>query len=697
MSLILSFTIFTLLFIYQYKQYKEVEGRLSTAYSSSQLQSPTLYKLFSTFSEAEHHFRYYSLTFDNNEFKLYQAKLDTIRSFVYSLEESEHSAKNQQLTGLTGSSIDNNLAMEYAALKKQVDNLVLYSTDSLQLLQGKKITTYSKKRILSSDTTLKNIFKDTVNRLVDQDTVVKKRAGLLKRIFQTKDDTLVNKNASEIINQEKLDIIQRRFDHLLNSNERIYQGNMQALRQTIQKLNQTEQELLLANFTLLNQLKVSIEKIQQLELQKIRKQEAYDFAIYKENAQKFGTQVFVVLFIVLLLIFFIMYYQNKVASYENKLIKEKEYASRIAEEKTAVLANISHDIRSPLNSLQGVIAQIKANDTKTLDREIIQSIDYDINVINSTINDILSLSKLEAGDLPINADPLSPYQLMEDVFNLHRFQAQNKQLNYRLENNIAPNIIIKSNAFRMRQVMSNLISNAIKYTDSGTVKISSEVVTLKNKQSLRLKVTDTGVGIAPGKRDEIFKKYFMVDNKPGNKGFGLGLYIVKLFSQQINGEVSFSQNPDGKGTVFSFTMPIAEVQVMPQPEQEVNLSLLPKDLKIVVIDDSPINLFFIQQLFKNHSAVKFFSNGKDALAYIKEEKVDYVITDLIMPEISGWQILKEIKENKNLQQVKVFVSTAEVMLLEQKQTFDWKFDAVIYKPINEKELVNIILANENKS
>nr|WP_237249437.1 hybrid sensor histidine kinase/response regulator [Sphingobacterium faecale] len=390
------------------------------------------------------------------------------------------------------------------------------------------------------------------------------------------------------------------------------------------------------------------------------------------------------------MIVFLIYYQYEVASYERKLLDEKDYASKIAEEKTNVLANISHEVRSPLVSLQGVVSLLKNNnDAKTIDKEIIQTIDNDINVINSTVNDILNLSKLEAGSLDIKFGYISPFKLIEDCIALHQYQAETKKLQLINDNKIDPHLMIWGNAFRFKQVLSNLISNAIKYTQKGTITIKAEIKKTGDKKRILIRVIDTGIGITDSKKDQIFRKYYIADNKNKSGGFGLGLYISKILSEQINSSISFVSEA-GKGTTFTFDVPIKKSHIEADGLQQLSVADLPKDLKIVFIDDSRIGLFFIQQLFGNNQNVRLFDNSQQAWAYLKSNPVDVVVTDLIMPELDGWEILNRIKSTDNTVHTKVFVCTAENMLLEGKSNQKYYFDGVINKPISENNLVTAL-------
>lgn len=666
-----------------------MENRINAAYSSGHLQSPALYKLFSTFSEADNLFRLYTINFDENDFQGYRSKLDTIKLVVDSLASLP--LESNPVKGNTNGVRQSNLALQYAYLKKQVDDIVYYAQDSLLALKTQKTSTSQKPRITQSDSIISRILRDTLKIAQEKDTVVRKKEGLFNRIFKAKNDTLVNQTTNEVLNVNQVDLVQRNIDHLISTNEKIYRNNLRDLRRIFQKLQGAEKDLILSNYALLNNLKVGIENLRQIELEQIRKAEEEDFALYKENSDNFGNQLIIALAIMLLMIVFLVYYQYEVASYERKLLKEKEYASKIAEEKTNVLANISHEVRSPLVSLQGVVNLLKNNnDAKTIDKEIIQTVDNDIAVINTTINDILNLSKLESGALEIKFDYFSPHKLVEDTIGLHQYQAEVKNLELHLENNIDPSLLIWSNTFRFKQVLSNLLSNAIKYTQKGSIRIVANVKMVNDKQKIIMQVIDTGVGIPDGKKDQIFRKYYVADNKNKAGGFGLGLYISKLLSEQIKASISFTSEV-GKGTKFTFTLPIERSQIQEKESRILSVSDLPSDLKIVFIDDSRIGLFFVQQLFKSSHNVHLFDNSIQAWNYIKSNPVDIVITDLIMPDLDGWDILNRVKSDDTKIATKVLVCTAENMLLEAKSNQKHYFDGSINKPINEANLVSTLL------
>lgn len=270
-----------------------------------------------------------------------------------------------------------------------------------------------------------------------------------------------------------------------------------------------ERQLLTSNYNLINNLKNTIENIRELEYNKLRDAEKAEYILYKYNINKFRLYALLALFVIIFMLSFIIYYQYAVSRTEQKLRKEKIYASQLAEEKTNLLANISHEIRTPLNSLKGVIKILSINKTEDIDKDLLSTIEYDINNINNTVNDILNLSKIESDSLEIILENVSIARIVNDTVGLHKYQAEQKGLKLINENLLDPQLKISSNEFRLRQIISNLVNNALKYTDEGSITVVSKIV--KNK--IIIDVIDTGKGIAEDKLDQLFRKYYTVDGE----------------------------------------------------------------------------------------------------------------------------------------------------------------------------------------
>lgn len=684
--IITSFITLCIIFISQYKQYKDVENRLNLAYSNTSKLSPTLYELFSTFTEVDNLFRMYAISFDDNNFKAYKYKLDTLNAIIHSLDtipntSNDPSSKKEIIL------LDQSLSLQYVALRKKIDDLIVFADNELSKTKSSFRST-ERDRILNSDSVIKRILSDTTALVkANADTIIKKKQGLLKRIFDTKSDTLLITSKSEILNVNQIDIVQKNIEHLIRINETSYANNFNDLRRVYLLSKEKERKLIISNYDLINELKKSIEEIREIEFLKFRNAEKDDYILYKLNTQKFRSYAIMALCVILLMLIFIIYYQYVVSKYENKLIKEKDYASKLAEEKTNLLANISHEIRTPLNSLKGVVKLLRSNKAKDIDDNLLTDINYDINLINNTVNDILNLSKIESGAIEVILDDVYISKIIDDTFSLHKYQAEQKGLKYSNENQLESNLKIKSNEFRLRQVISNLISNALKYTYKGTIKVVSKV----SNDKLIVDVIDTGIGIKENKLDQVFRKYYTVDGEKNKVGFGLGLHISQLLAQQIGGKLTV-KSQFGLGSTFSLIIPLNKTKSsVGKNESEIISKKLPLDTSIVLIDDNKINLLLAKQTFNEYPNIQFFDDSLQAIEYIKSNSPSIVITDIIMPQLSGWHILDKIKADKNLQHTKVFAHTAEGSIAENKSS-NYEFDGVLDKGFGIEDLSKIYLS-----
>src|SRR5690606_16383104 len=526
-AIIAIFAYISIVFIYQYIAYQKVKDRMDAAYALSLQQSSAFYHLFSIYGEADNLFRQYTIDFNQGIYEKYRGKLDTIKYYIDSLSALPNTNNLLQQSN-TDIQNRNLLAGEFASLKKTVDDLVFMAQDSLPTLASSQPQRMAAPRYISADSAINKILNDTA--LTKVDTLVREKQNLLKRIFNAKNDTVFAN--SQQFNIQQLDVLQRNVENVMVRNETIYNTSLGNLRRNFTSLRKKERALIQANYLLLNNLKIGVDNIRELERKAVREAEARDLSIYKENTKRLGNQLIISLSVMLLMVLFILYYQSKATTYEEKLEEEKDYAAKVAEEKTSVLANISHEVRSPINSLMGIIDILRKNGGKdTIQPEYLDSAAHEISVINSTVNDILNLSKLEVGALEVKIEYFSPSRLLLDIINLHTYQAQKKGLHFTQQIDPNPKLQIYRSSFRIRQIISNLISNAIKYTPEGKVSLKAYIRRVSNQDTLFVEVKDTGLGIAPEHRSQIFRQYYMADNKSKTKGFGLGLYISKLLSE----------------------------------------------------------------------------------------------------------------------------------------------------------------------
>lgn len=687
-SFIVLFLFIGAVFIYQYGQYKVLEDRLSEAYQTRKAGSDNFNYLFSTYSEAENTFRLYTVEFSDSTYNKYLAKLNLLKNFVDSLTALPPATNPLNNPALKVED-QQRVAMEFATLKKRLDHLVFHTSDSLGLLShhAKPGPNHS----IQIESVVDKVLLDTTTRIT-KDTIVRKRPGLLKRIFNAKDDTIVVANEHKGVNIERIAVLRENISTAQSDLEQAYLNNIVDLQHTFLQLQEKERQLITTNVDLLNKLKESMENIQALDRYTLRKAEENDFSLYKENIKRFGKQLVFALILMFIMIVALVYYQFYARSYERRLRIEKDYAAKLVEEKTSVLANISHEIRTPLNSLLGIIDLLKNRAaSEAVDETLIDSAYYSINLISNNIADILSLSKLEASQKgEIVTDYFSPSRSFHDVIALHKNQAELKKLKLRTEIDIDPQLSLSSNEFRIRQVASNFLSNAIKYTQKGEIIFRASLHHLGNESKLHFEVEDSGIGLKEQDRRQVFRKYFTANSNSG--GIGLGLYISKIMTEELGGVIGVKSKPM-KGAIFFADVPFSESRTEAREHRNARLSDLPDNLRLLVVDDNPINILLMKQFFRNVGSTHTVNSGEDALIFLNNHAVDLVITDIHMPGISGIELLERIRTEERFSTLPVVAISADVSSLKyaeetQPDTF---FDGFIEKPFTEAEIVKTII------
>src|SRR5690606_6808200 len=272
------------------------------------------------------------------------------------------------------------------------------------------------------------------------------------------------------------------------------------------------------------------------------------------------------------------------------------------------------------NSLLGVIDLLKSRATpESADEKLIDSVYYNINLIGNNITDILSLSKLEASHKSsIAKDYFSPSRSFQDLVALHRNQAELKNLQLHTEIEIDPLLSLSSNEFRIRQIASNFLSNAIKYTQKGKITFRASISQKSGESNLHVEVEDSGVGIQEKDRRQVFRKYFTAN--PNSGGIGLGLYISKIMAEELGGTIGLKSKPM-KGAVFFADIPFQESRIEAHEHRKAQLSDLPADLRLLVVDDNPINILLMRQFFKDLGSFHTVNSGKDALVFLGSQLV----------------------------------------------------------------------------
>jgi PAS domain S-box-containing protein len=386
-------------------------------------------------------------------------------------------------------------------------------------------------------------------------------------------------------------------------------------------------------------------------------------------------------------------------TYLKKASEDLRHAKEIAEKSLKVkenfLANMSHEIRTPMNGVIGMIDLL--NDTPLLEeqRKYVQTIKKSSETLLNILNDILDLSKIEAGKMQLRLAPISIEQTIEKLHALFHQQAilKNIELLYSIDSNVPKAIL--ADETRLLQILSNLTSNAIKFTEFGSVRIQ---VSLMSKQDLvnkiRVNIIDTGIGIPEDKLNILFGYFNQVDNSSSKSygGTGLGLAISKELSKLMNGEIGV-QTQANVGSTFWFTFEANEskrlIETKAEPTALIALEKPIKDFpKILLVDDNAINLFVASEILRKAGCeIDTAGNGLDAIQKVKETPYRIVLMDIQMPQMDGIEATAEIRK-LNLAVTPPIIAMTAYSMKEDKERFLVNgMDDYIAKPIKAEMLI----------
>jgi signal transduction histidine kinase len=377
---------------------------------------------------------------------------------------------------------------------------------------------------------------------------------------------------------------------------------------------------------------------------------------------------------------------KELEAYQKELIKAKEQAEQGKRIKENFLANMSHEIRTPINGIIGIAHLLERSGLNAEQKEMVELLEISSDSLLGVINDILDLSKIEAGKFKINRSETDLINLCNAVVNLLRIRAREKKLELiTLFDPELPNHIM-ADSLRLNQILMNLIGNAIKFTSEGSITLKVEILNRKgNNVRIKFSVIDTGIGIAPDNIDKIFETFEQADEQTTVKfgGTGLGLSIVKNLAKLKGGLLEVTSE-EGVGSTFCFTNWYEVVKEASVPEKTVKEVLTPlNNLRVLVAEDNPINKFLIVKILKDWMIdADVVENGKDALEKLKENDYDIILMDTFMPVMNGLDAIKLIREGHvpGKENVPVITFSAAVMENDKKTAIEAGANDVISKP-----------------
>ncbi|MFD0794457.1 response regulator [Mucilaginibacter litoreus] len=381
-------------------------------------------------------------------------------------------------------------------------------------------------------------------------------------------------------------------------------------------------------------------------------------------------------------------------SYQQQLIKSKEAAEYGKKVKEAFLANMSHELRTPVNGIIGLTNLLRKTSIDEQQSNLLDMMESSSRSLLGVINDVLDLSKIEAGKFSIVRTPNNVRGIINAVYGLLKYQADEKSIEFLLEidNDVPETLLVDS--LRLNQILMNLLSNAIKFTERGYVKLKVSVLQKLDSAKVKLKfsVEDTGIGIPQARLSHIFESFEQAEDDTATKygGTGLGLTIVKKLVELKGGDLTVSSKP-GEGSVFNFTnwFDIVNQPNVPKPVRPNKLLSKFVYTRVLVAEDNMVNQFMVSKMLKDWNIdFDIADNGNKVLEKLQQNDYDLILMDTHMPGLNGYQASRAIRIDfeEPKRSIPILSLSASAFEHEQVEAMAAGMNDILPKPFEPYEL-----------
>ena len=378
--------------------------------------------------------------------------------------------------------------------------------------------------------------------------------------------------------------------------------------------------------------------------QKVQLDNANQRLAMQRTTRLAGGALLLGLLIVIFFTFMISKDYWKVQRYREQLEEEKKYSEFLLKSREQLIFTVSHDLRTPLNTISGYSELMEHSGLSGKQLNYLKNVRSASGYVENLVNDLLDYSKLEAGRVNLERVPFILSNLIRET-SLHFREVNSKkevELQLEIDENLEKPIV--SDPFRIRQILTNLVGNAFKFTQKGHVKISAVLEDKRDEQWVRIRVKDTGIGIKPEKQQLIFQEFAQANESTEKKygGYGLGLTISKKLTELLNGRL-YLESVENEGSIFTVRIPVAFGE-MPIAEDLPQEKTLEGFLTLCAIDDDTNMLKLLEDICQVHAIdIKTYTNFKE-IEEVESISCDVILTDIQMPGIDGFSVLKRLRE-----------------------------------------------------
>ncbi|MCJ7936265.1 MAG: PAS domain S-box protein [Chryseobacterium sp.] len=378
---------------------------------------------------------------------------------------------------------------------------------------------------------------------------------------------------------------------------------------------------------------------------------------------------------------------------EEDLQKQKEKAQEASKAKEAFLANMSHEIRTPLNAIIGFLRELEKQKLTSSQSVLVENSAHASHHLLSIINNILDISKIEAGEMSLEVKDFSLKDAVNNVINILSPKAKQKKLKLYSQYSSDLASAFKGDQLRIEQILFNLIGNSLKFTHAGEIKIDCILAEDKpSAQKIKLTVSDTGIGMSKGFADKIFKKFYQEDESIARRfgGTGLGMAITQQLIKLMNGKIAI-ESEKNKGTVIEITLtfPKGHAGNLTRKKNK-NHKTSVEGIKVLLVEDNALNRVVAQNSLQHFKcSVTEAENGTEAIAVLKKEKFDIILMDIQMPELDGIETTKILRKEYQLT-TPIIALTANAFKSEIENCKSAGMNDYISKPFSEEMLLEVL-------
>ncbi len=400
-----------------------------------------------------------------------------------------------------------------------------------------------------------------------------------------------------------------------------------------------------------------------------------------ENLLKSLPEIFILVFILLLLS--VRYLDSKRREQNRKLDKANNAKSEF-------LAIMSHEIRTPLNGVIATLSMVEKSSLSGENKELIETAMHSSELLTVVINDILDYSKIEANKLELHEKPFAIGSLMKQIEHSYRPMIEDKGLKFIVKTSNMPHQNFVGDVLRIKQILNNYLNNAFKFTSQGSIELKCEAL---DEKTIKFSVLDTGIGINSEGINKLFNKFQQIESGSQRSftGTGLGLSICKNLAELMNGSVGVDSLP-GQGSTFWVEIKLKPTQETIDEESKSELTNhieLSKDIKILVVEDNPVNQLIVQKLLKAYGiAFEAVNNGQECLEYFETQTADLVLMDCQMPVMDGFVATENLRQKGY--QLPVIALTANAQESDKKACLEAGMNDFLSKPFKKDALIEIL-------